>query len=104
MTCHGRRCCEYHGAPVRAECRITESQAPGDARAEEEILGAFDLVVVLELAVAVFDQVEADPRIDELAILGHEGRGSGRGQRLELPLVESETECQAMRPTILQAW
>ena len=103
MTRPGR---EDQCTSICAVCRIRIAELRAEASAEVEILGAPDLIVVPEPVEVVLNQLEAQPRIDELAILGHEARRHGSGASLNslssyvAPTLQRRTQpfSQTVRP------
>ena len=70
---------EHQSAAARAERRVRPADTHARRRADVEILGARDLVVVEELQVPILDQPELHPRIEETLVLRdrrHPGPGA----------------------------
>src|ERR1700733_15240243 len=71
-------------------------------RAEREVFSSIDLVVVVVLQKVILHKLIAHPRIDELAILGHEEGAAPQRLRIKLAVVVGCAKRVTTHPTVLQ--
>ena len=65
---------EQRRVAVGSEALVRESEAHEQIEPERDVLGSAHVVELAHLAKVVLDELQADPRIDELAILGQQQR------------------------------